>query len=149
MSETTKSTPPGYHTIQPYLHFQNTREAIDFYKTVFGASERLCMKRDDGTIAHAEIQLDDSCIMLSDESPQMEAFSPPHYGGSPVSLMIYVQDCDAVYHQALATGAASVREPADQPYGDRMAGIKDPFGYKWWIATHLKDMTREELEQLG
>jgi PhnB protein len=86
--------------------------------------------------------------MMSDESPQMEAFSVQHYGGSPISLVIYVPDCDAVYTRAITAGATSIREPADQPYGDRMSGVKDPFGYKWWIATRIKDMSRQELERL-
>jgi PhnB protein len=79
--------------------------------------------------------------MMADESPQMDAFSAEHFQGSPVSLLIYTEDCDAVYASALAAGASSLREPADQPYGDRMSGVKDPFGYKWWIATHIKDVS--------
>lgn len=143
-----KPIPDGYHTIQPYLMIDGAVEAIEFYKKAFGATERLCMKQKDGRVGHAEIQIGDSCIMLADENAQMEAFAPGHYGGSPVSLLIYTEGCDAMYHQAIAAGAKSVREPADQPYGDRMAGIRDPFGYQWYIATHIKDLSKEELEKL-
>lgn len=102
----------------------------------------------EGRVHHAEIQIGDSCIMMADEAPQMEAFSPGHYGGSPVSLLIYTADCDEMYRQAISAGATSLREPVDQPYGDRMSGVKDPFGYKWWIATHVKDVSKEEMEKL-
>jgi PhnB protein len=144
-----KAVPDGYHSIQPYLIFKGCAAAIAFYTEVLGAKERLCMKNENGTIGHAEIEVGDSCLMMADESEKMSAFPPEHYGGSPITLMLYVEDCDAVYARALAAGATSVREPADQPYGDRMSGIQDPFGYKWWIATHIKDMTKEELEKYG
>jgi PhnB protein len=144
-----KTTPDGYHSVQPYLQFNGAAEAIEFYKKAFGATEVLCMKQKDGRVGHAEIQIGDSRIMMADENAEIEAFAPPHYGGSPVSLLIYTEDCDATYRQALAAGAKSVREPADQPYGDRMSGVQDPFGYKWWIATHIKDVSTEEMEKLG
>jgi PhnB protein len=140
--------PEGHHTIQPYLIFKNTAEAIDFYVRAFGAVELLRMADPKGRIGHAEIQIGDSCLMMADEHPQIGALSAQHYGGSPISLMAYVEDCDAVYKQALAAGATSTREPADQPYGDRMAGVKDPFGYSWYLGTRIKEMSREELEQL-
>ncbi len=143
-----KPVPDGYHSVQAYLIFDGAGKAIEFYKKAFGATERLCMKQKDGRVGHAEIQIGDSCIMLADENAQMEAFAPAHYGGSPVSLLIYTEDCDAMYKRAIAAGAKSDREPADQPYGDRMAGVRDPFGYKWFIAHHIKDLTKEELEQL-
>ncbi|MGI8990777.1 MAG: VOC family protein [Bryobacteraceae bacterium] len=142
-----KPVPDGYHSIQPYLMMVGVAEAIEFYKKAFDATERLCMKQKDGRVAHAEIEIGDSCIMMADENASMEAFAPAHYGGSPVSLLIYTKDCDAMYRQAIAAGAKSVREPADQPYGDRMSGVSDPFGYKWWIATHIKDLSKEELEK--
>jgi len=141
--------PEGYHSLQPYLIFTHASAAIDFYKAAFGATERLRMPRPDGRIGHAEIQIGDSVVMLADEHPEIGAFSPGHYGGSPISLMLYTADCDAAYRQALACGAESLREPADQPYGDRMCGVLDPYGYKWYIATHIKDMTPEELAALS
>jgi len=144
-----KPVPDGYHSVQPYLIFDGAAAAIAFYVQAFGATERFRMPGKDGRIGHAEIQIGDSTIMLADEAPPMDAFSPEHFGGSPVSLLIYTADCDAVYAQALAAGAKSIREPADQPYGDRMSGVKDPFGYKWYIATHIKNMSNEELAALG
>jgi PhnB protein len=104
------------------------------------------MKKD-GKVHHAEIELGDSCVMLSDEHPDIQAYAPPHYGGSPITLQLYTEDCDAMYKRALAAGAESVREPADQFYGDRTAGVKDPFGYTWWLSTHIKDVSKEELER--
>lgn len=144
-----KQIPDGYHSVQPYLMFDGATEAMEFYKNAFGATECLCMKLPNGRIAHAELQIGDSRIMLADENAQIDAFAPAHYGGSPVSLLLYTSDCDAMYKQALATGAKNVREPSDQPFGDRMCGVLDPFGYKWWIATHIQDMTKEDLEQIG
>ena len=135
---TNKIVPDGYHSVQPYLMFKSSPAAIAFYKTVFDAEEKLCMKNDDGRVGHAEIRIGDSVIMMADEHPQIEAFAAEHYGGSPVSMMLYVENCDATYRRALDAGAKSLREPADQFYGDRMAGVLDPFGYKWWIGTPLK-----------
>lgn len=141
-----KPIPDGYHSVQPYLILNNAAAAIDFYKKAFGAKERFRMERE-GHIGHAEIEIGDSCIMLADEHPEIGAYSPAHYRGSPVSLMIYVTNCDAVYKQALTAGATSDREPADQFYGDRMAGVVDPFGYKWYLSTHVKDVSVEEMKQ--
>jgi PhnB protein len=146
---TPNAVPAGYHSVQPYLMMKSCTEAIAFYAKIFGASERLCMKGPDGRIGHAEIQIGDSVVMMADEHPEIEAFSTEHYGGSPVSLMIYVEDCDATYKLALAAGAKSLREPADQFYGDRMSGVLDPFGYKWWIATHIKDVSAEEMQSVA
>ena len=142
-----KAIPDGYHTVQPYLYFKNSAEAIAFYSKVFGATERMRMPDKDGRIMHAEINIGDSCIMMADESPAVGAYSSEHYGGAPMSLMIYVDDCDAVYKRAVDAGSKSLREPADQFYGDRMAGVADPFGFQWWIGTHIKDVSLEEMKQ--
>ena len=142
-----KAIPDGYHRIQPYLYIRGAAEAIDFYKKVFGATERMRMPQPDGRIGHAEILFGDSVIMLADEHPEKEIHSPKHFGGSPISLMLYVEDCDAVYQQALSAGAKSLREPADQFYGDRMAGVEDPFGFQWWLGTHIKDVSMEEMQK--
>jgi PhnB protein len=139
--------PDGYHSVQPYLHIRGAVEALDFYQKAFGATERMRMPRPDGRIGHAEIQLGDSVIMLADEHPENGIYGPKHFGGSAVSIMVYVEDCDSVYQQALAAGAKSLREPADQFYGDRMAGVEDPFGFQWWIGTHVKDVPPEELQK--
>ncbi len=134
-----KPIPDGYHSLQPYLIFPDCRAAIAFYTAAFGASERLLANNDQGRVMHAEIQIGDAVLMMADEAPAMQAFGPQHFGGSPVSLLIYSADCDALYRQALAQGAKSLRAPADQSYGDRMAAVEDPFGYRWWLATHLAD----------
>lgn len=140
-----KPIPDGYHSVQPYMILNNAAAAIEFYAKAFGAKERMRMEKD-GRIGHAEIEIGDSCIMMADEHPQIGAYSAVHYGGSPVSLMVYVADCDAVYAQAIAAGAKSEREPTDQFYGDRMAGVVDPFGFRWYLGTHIKDVSKEELE---
>jgi PhnB protein len=134
--------PEGYHNLQPYLIFSDSAEAIAFYGSVFGATVKLHMKDDNGRTVHAELQLGDSVMMIADQHPEIGAYTPAHYGGSAVSLMLYVDDCDATYAKALAAGATSLREPADQPYGDRMAGILDPFGYKWWVAHSIAPQVR-------
>lgn len=134
-----KPIPDGYHSVQPYLIFKNCAEAISFYGNAFGAKEKMRMPRADSRIMHAEVEIGDSRIMMADEAPEMDAYSAEHFGGSSVSLMIYTEDCDAMHAQAVAAGAQSLREPVDEPYGDRMSGVKDPFGYKWWIATHIAD----------
>lgn len=138
--------PAGYRSVQPYLIFKDTVKAIGFYVKVFGATERLCMKAPEGRVVHAEVGIGDSAIMMADENAAIEAWAPEHFGGSPVSLMLYTADCDAMYARAVAEGAVSLGEPADQTHGARMGGVRDPFGYTWWIATHQRDMTREELE---
>jgi PhnB protein len=146
MTQTSK-VPEGYHSVQPYLMFVNTREAITFFAKVFGAKEKLCMQSPEGRVHHAEITIGDSVVMMADENAAIEAFATSHYGGSPVSVMVYVDDCDATYAKALEAGATSLREPADQPYGDRMAGILDPFGYKWWVAHSLANNAQRGTEE--
>jgi len=117
--------------------FVSAAEAMAFYAKAFGATEKLCMKSPEGRVHHAEMTIGDSVIMMADENAELSAFGAAHYGGSPVSLMLYVDDCDSTYASAIAAGASSVREPVDQPYGDRMGGVLDPFGYKWWIGHAL------------
>lgn len=139
--------PDGNHSVQPYLIFAGCAQAMEFYKKAFNASEVMCMKGPGGQVGHAEMRIGDSIVMMADEHPEIGAFGAKHYGGSPVSLMLYTEDCDAMYRQALAAGATSVREPADQPYGIRMSGVQDPFGYKWWIGTQIQEMTVSELQK--
>jgi PhnB protein len=138
--------PSGYHSLQPYLMFTNCDEAIAFFSKAFGAKEKLRMKDGKGRIAHAELEIGDSVMMMADEHPEIQAFAAAHYGGSPISLMLYVDNCDATYATALAAGATSLREPTDQPYGDRMAGVLDPFGYKWWLAHPIAQALAKESE---
>lgn len=141
-----KAIPVGYHSIQPYLHLRGAAQAMEFYKSAFGATEVMRMPRQDGRIQHAEMRFGDSVVMLADEAPERNVFSPAHFGGATSSLMFYVEDCDTIYRQAMAAGAKSLREPADQFYGDRMAGVEDPFGFQWWIATHVKDVSPEDMQ---
>ncbi len=141
-----KPVPDGYHSIQPYLHIRGAAQAIDFYRKAFGAVEVMRMPQPDGKIGHAEIRLGDSIVMLADEAPERNIHGPEHFGGSPMSLMFYVDDCDAVYGKAVAAGAKSLREPSDQFYGDRSAGVEDPFGFQWWLGTHVKDVSMDEMQ---
>jgi PhnB protein len=143
-----KAVPAGYQRVNAYLILKNCAAAIDYYKKVFGAKERLRMARPDGRVGHAEIEIGDCCVMMADEHPEIGAYAPEHYGGSPVRMHIYTEDCDAMYRQAIASGGTSVREPADQFYGDRIAAVLDPFGYSWFMATHIKDVPKEELEKV-
>lgn len=146
---TVKPIPDGYHSVSPYLIIDNGRasEALDFYVRAFGAKEKFRMPRPEGGIMHAEIQLGDSVIMLADESSKMGAYGPKHYGGSPITLFVYVRDVDATTKQAEHAGARITRPVADQFYGDRTAGLKDPFGHRWYLATHVRDVSAEELQQ--
>lgn len=141
-----KAVPAGYHSLQPYLHVRGAAEAIEFYKKVFGAKEMMRMPQADGRLGHAEICIGDSVLMLADEYPERGIHGPAHYGGAPMTMMFYTEDCDGIYAKALAAGSKSLREPTDQFYGDRMAGIEDPFGFQWYIATHIKDMSEEEMK---
>ncbi len=145
MSEV-KAIPDGYHSLQPYLIFNDCAGALAFYRQAFGATERLRMNQPDGRIGHAEILIGDSVVMMADEFPESEIWGPEHYGGCPITLLIYTGDCDAIYTQALTCGATSIREPADRPHGDRSCGVRDPFGYKWYISTHIKDVDLQAVE---
>ncbi|HEX4036578.1 MAG TPA: VOC family protein [Acidobacteriaceae bacterium] len=141
-----KAIPEGYHNVQPYLHVRGAAQAIEFYKKVFGATEVMRMPQPDGRLGHAEIRIGDSVVMLADEAPERGIHGPEHYGGAPMTLMLYIENCDGVYEKAIAAGSKSLREPADQFYGDRMAGVEDPFGFHWYIATHVKDVSMEEMQ---
>ena len=134
---TTKPIPEGYHTVTPYLVVPSAAKLIDFMKLAFGADEIQRHAQPDGTILHAEVRIGDSVIMLGDASVK---FKP-----MPTMIHLYVDDTDATYRRALQAGASSVREPADQFYGDRSAGVKDNFGNQWWIATHKEDVPPEEI----
>lgn len=134
-----KPIPDGYHSIQPYMMYKNCSAAIAFYHSAFGATEKFRMHRPDGTIQHSEMQFGDCVVMLADENVGLDALSIEHFGGSPVGIYFYVEDCDKLYAQAVAAGATSLSEPADQSYGDRTAGVQDPFGYKWWLGTSIRN----------
>jgi PhnB protein len=139
--------PEGYHTATPYLIIKDAAKAIEFYKEAFGAKEMMRMSQPDGRIGHAEIKIGDSPIMLADEFPEMGARSPQSLGGSPVSILLYVEDVDAFAKQAVAAGTKVVRPVKDQFYGDRSGSFEDPFGHQWHIATHVEDVAPEEMHK--
>ena len=139
--------PEGYHSVTPYLSIKGAAKAIDYYKQVFGATELFRMAGADGKIGHAEIKIGNSPIMLADEFPEMEFVSPQTLGGSPIGLMIYVDDVDTMFNQAISAGATEVKPLQDQFYGDRSGTLKDPFGHVWTVATHVEDVAPEELQK--
>ncbi|MHB8669647.1 MAG: VOC family protein [Acidimicrobiales bacterium] len=140
-----KPIPDGYPRLTPYLCVQGGADAIEFYSRVFDAKERLRMPAPGGRIGHAEIEIGDSVLMLSDEFPDMGARSPRTVGGTPVSLMVYVQDVDATFDKALKAGAVSVQAVDNKFYGDRSGEFEDPFGHRWHVATHVEDVPPEEM----
>ena len=129
--------PEGYRTVTPYLVVEGAANVLEFVKQAFGAEEKVRMETPDGTIGHAEAKIGDSMVMLGDAGDQNPAM--------PAMIHLYVDDCDATYERALAAGGTSVREPTDQFYGDRSAGVRDSAGNLWWIATHVEDVPEEEL----
>jgi PhnB protein len=142
-----KPIPEGYHSITPYLVIKGAAAAIDYYKKVFGAKERMRMDAPGGTIGHAELEIGDSVIMLADEFPEMGHKSPKTLGGSPVSVILYVENVDAVFKRALNEGARQVRPLENQFYGDRMGSLEDPFGHLWSVATHVEDVAPDEMQR--
>ena len=139
--------PEGYPQVTPYLCVEGANAAIDFYSEVFGATERMRMPAPDGKIGHAELQIGDSVIMLSDEYPEMGQRSPKAFGGSPVTISVYVEDVDAVFERAMKAGAKELRGVEDQFYGDRSGQFEDPFGHKWSVATHVEDVSPDEMNR--
>lgn len=142
-----KPIPDGYHTATPYLIVSDGASAIEFYKNAFGAIEQMRMPGPGGKIMHAEVKIGDSPIMLADEMPEMGVRSPTTIGGSPCSILLYVEDVDARYRQAIAAGGTEQRPLQDQFYGDRSGTLEDPFGHVWTIATHKEDLSPEEIDQ--
>ncbi len=147
MASAVKPIPEGYHSVTPYLIISGAADAIEFYKKAFGAIELLRMPYPDGKIGHAEIKIGDSPIMLADEVPDMKYLSPKTLGGSPVSILLYVEDVDTVFNRAVAAGATQDRPVEDKFYGDRAGSLIDPFGHTWHVATHKEDVTPEEMER--
>ena len=142
-----KPIPEGYHSVTPYLILNGAADAIEYYQKAFGATELFRMSAPGGKIGHAEIKIGNSPIMLADEHPEMGYKSPRSWGGTPVSLMIYVEDVDTVFKQAIAAGAKEQQAVKDQFYGDRTGTLTDPFGHVWTIATHKEDVSMEEMQQ--
>jgi PhnB protein len=142
-----KSIPDGYHTATPYLIVKGAAQAIEFYKSAFGATELFRFPTPEGKIGHAEIKIGDSPIMLADEYPEMGYKGPQALGGSPVSLMIYTEDVDKVFERAIAAGGTVKEKVSDKFYGDRMGSLTDPFGHVWHVATHKEDVSLEEMQR--
>ncbi|MDN5867880.1 MAG: VOC family protein [Candidatus Nitrosocosmicus sp.] len=143
-----KKIPEGYQNITPMLVVKDGLKAIEYYKKVFGAIDKgTMMMPDNKSVAHAVLEIGSSKIMLSDEFPEMKSLSPASIGGSPVSLYLYVEDVDTTFNLAISEGGKSFFPVEDQFYGDRCGGIQDPFGHIWSIATHVKDLTREEMKK--
>jgi PhnB protein len=141
----TKPVPKGYHSVTPYLIVDGAARALDFYRQVFQAKERMRMPGPGGKVGHAEFAIGDSVIMLADEHPEMGARGPRAFGGSPVTIMVYVDDVDATVQGAVAAGARLVQTVSDKFYGDRSGTIEDPFGHKWHVSTHVEDVPPDEL----
>lgn len=144
---TAKAIPEGYHTLTPYMTVRDAARAIEFYKQAFGAEEKGVMKGPDGTIMHAELRIGDSLLMLADEFPQFGSLSPQTIGGSGTGLHIYVEDVDSAFDRAIGAGATVEMPVADMFWGDRYGKLVDPFGHKWSIGTHKRDMSMEEIEE--
>lgn len=142
-----KPIPEGYHSVTPYLIVKGAAKAIDFYKNAFGATELMRFPGPNNAVMHAEIKIGDSIIMLADEREGSPYRSPLAVGGTPVSLMIYVNDVDQVYGKAVSLGAQSTSAVQDQFYGDRSGNLTDPFGHVWTIATHKEDVSSEEMQR--
>ncbi len=146
---TAKAIPDGFHTVTPYLIITGAAAAIEYYKKAFGAVERFRMNGPDGKIGHAELQIGDSIIMLADENPHMSFKSPQSLGGAGMSIMLYVEDVDKRFPQAIAAGGKVLRPLQDQFYGDRSGTFTDPFGHCWTISTHKEDLSVEEINKRG
>ncbi|MGH9151441.1 MAG: VOC family protein [Acidimicrobiales bacterium] len=142
---TVKPIPDGYPVVIPYLSVDGAEAAIEFYAKVLGAKERMRMPAPGGRIGHAELQLGDSVIMLSDAFPEMGHRTPKELGGSPVGIAVYVEGVDAVFERAVAAGATAVRPVEDQFYGDRTGSFDDPFGHRWSVSTHVEDVPPDEM----
>jgi len=142
-----KPIPEGYHSITPYLIVRGAAEAIEFYKKAFGATELFRFPAPGGRIGHAEIKIGDSPIMLADEFAEMGYHGPQSLGGSPVSIMLYVDDVDTVFNRAVDAGASVKEALQDKFYGDRTATLTDPFGHRWHVSTHKEDVSMQEMER--
>jgi PhnB protein len=142
-----RPVPDGYHTASPYLIVTRAAAALEFYRSAFGAILKRCLTAADGKVMHAEIKVGNSIVMLADEFPSHEAFAPEHFGGSPASVVLYLEDADAVYARSMEAGAVSLRPMADQPFGERSGTICDPFGHRWTLTTHIEDVSDEEIER--
>jgi PhnB protein len=145
----TKPIPEGYHALTPSLAVENAAEAIEFYKRAFGAKERMRMETPMGTIGHAELEIGDSVLMLADPFPQATVTPPKELGGTSVGIFMYVEDVDEVVQQMLDAGGTVTMPVEDQFWGDRFGVVADPFGHQWQLATHVEDLSPEEITERG
>jgi PhnB protein len=143
----TSYIPEGWGTMSPYLVMNNASAVIDFYVSVFDARVLSRLDMPNGGVGHAELQIGDSKFMLADEFPDQGYLGPESIGGTPVSFMLYVKDVDAVFARAVAAGATALRPVEDQFYGDRVGSVKDPAGHIWSIATHIENVSSEEIDR--
>jgi PhnB protein len=147
MADKVNPIPQEYRGATPYLSVKDAARAIEFYKNAFGAREVMRMPQPDGKIGHAEVRIGEAPIMLADEFPEMNFRSPQSIGGTPVNILVYVNDVDKLVDQAVAAGAKLLRPVADQFYGDRLGVLEDPFGHSWSFATHIEDVSPEEMNK--
>ena len=147
MPHAVQNPPQGYHTLTPYMTVKDARAALDFYTRAFGAEKVLLLDMPDGSVAHAEIRIGDSVVMLAEENEAWGNSSPLSLGGSPMFLMAYVDDVDAAFRRAIDAGATEVSPVADQFYGDRSGTLKDPYGHQWTLATHIEDVSEAEAQR--
>jgi PhnB protein len=146
MASRIKGIPKGFHTVTPYLTLTDSARAMDFYKRAFGAEELLRLDGPDGKVAHAEMKIGDSLIMLCDEMPGWSR-SPESLGGTAVNILLYVKDVDQIFYRAVAAGAKVAMPLSDMFWGDRYAQVTDPFGHSWSLATHKEDVPLKELRK--
>ena len=142
-----KPIPDNYPRVTAYLSIDGAGDAIDFYKKVFGATERGRMPMPDGRVGHAEIEIGDSVVMMSDAFPEMGNVDPKKLGGTPVTLTIYVEDVDKTFKNALKAGATELQPVEDKFYGDRSGQLEDPWGHRWNVMTHIEDVSPEEMQK--
>ena len=147
MAKKVKAIPEGFHSITPYLVVQDGARAIEFYKRAFGAAEIMRMNGPDGNVAHAEIKIGDSIVMLGGSPANASLRSPQTLGGSTVSMFLYLENVDTVFGNALAAGAKQVQPPTDMYWGDRYGQLTDPFGHAWSLATHIEEVAPEEMSK--
>lgn len=147
MGDKINPVPAGFHTVTPYLTIKGAADAIAFYERAFGAEEIFRWADPDGQIRHAEVVIGDSPVMLTDETPEFGMRGPGSLGGSPVHMFLYVDDVDAVFDRAISAGATELMPVEDSGDGDRRGGVTDPFGHVWYIATHIENISREELQK--
>jgi PhnB protein len=145
MAKAVKPVPDGYRTVTPYLTVRNANEALEFYGRAFGARTRAAMPMPDGKIVHAEIEIGDSVVMLSEEFPEWDTKSPLSLGGTGSAIFLYVEDVDAAYKRAVDAGCKATMPPQDQFWGDRFGKLEDPYGHAWQMATHIEDVSPEEM----